>query len=785
MYGWLGGFVARRWPWMIVAWVTIAVGLRYAAPRWDDVTYDGDLAYLPATMPSVEGELLLARAFPDNRSKSEIALVVERPHGKLSSDDLQWADGLAERFAPLSDELGIVELWNRNTDVVGAKLTSKQTAAGQATVILLHLSNEFIATDNIRVLGRVNEVLDDAKLHGTMPEGLAVGVTGAAAIGGDMLRSAAESIENTELTTVVLVVVILLAVYRAPLLVMIPLVTIGISLSIATNLLALLTQLDHLPGFAWWNFKIFTTTKIFIIVILFGSGTDFCLFLIARYKEELEHGLDRAQGVAAALGHVGEALVGSAATTILGLGMMFFADFGKFRNSGPAIALCLFVTLFACLTFAPALLRATGKAVFWPCRAPSPDGKSRQASSSGFWRRTSEFVVAHPGLVLVTSLLVLAPFAWHGREIRVTYDFLNELDPSCVSVRGTELASRHFSAGNTTPITVLAFQERGKFDEREGEQQIARLTKKLYDLPGVESVRSITEPLGDKPGFVQPFSAQGWRKLAARKHRITQAAFITQVPDLKGTVARFDVVFDDEPFSPAAVAILDRVDSLLESLSGDATSPWHGARFAMIGTTVGVRDLQLVTKSDQVLIQRLVTLGVLAVLIVILRKPVISIYLIASVLFSYYVTVGITQIAFGWWFGDTFHGLDWKVPIFLFVILVAVGEDYNIYLVTRVFEEQRRLGPLAGLREATARTGGIITSCGVIMAGTFVSMMTGNLRGMLELGFSLSFGVLLDTCIVRAFLVPAFLAIVERVRSQRFDSVPTLVATPNPASSGS
>ena len=675
---------------------------------------------------------------------------------------------LAERFNELAAELPITDIWSRKTEIVGDKLTSRVTGTGQATLVVLRLSNEFMATDNMRILNRVLAELDNVRRQADFPPGLALGVTGSAALGGDMLRSAAESIRNTEWATIGLVILILLLVYRAPVLVLIPLISIGVSFVISIDLLALLTQVKRIEGFEWWNFKVFTTTKIFIVVILFGAGTDFCLFLISRFREELEQGLETAAALATAVGSVGHALVGSAMTTVCGLGMMYFADFGKFRNSGPAIALCLLVTLAACLTFAPALLRACGDKVFWPRQiALAAAARRPESRLAGFWDWASRVIVARPGWILAISLLVLAPLAYAGLDVGVTYDLLSELRADRPSVVGTHMAGRHFSAGDLSPVTILAENDAGQFDQPEGAKRVARLTKWLYGVEGVAGVRSMAEPLGDRPGLFNPFSSEGRRKLAAQRHKRTKANYLTQQPDLVGKVARFDVLLKSQPFSLEAVRSVDRLDRELKQLADDRHGDWYLSRFELAGPTVGIRDLKQVTESDQRLIQQLTVLAVLAVLIVILRRPVICLYLIVSVLLSYYVTIGGTELLFQWLYGDSYDGLDWKVPLFLFVILIAVGEDYNIYLVTRVTEEQRRHGPIPGLRIAVARTGGIITSCGVIMAGTFISMSTGSLRAMHELGFALSAGVMFDTCVVRPILVPAFIALVDRPRGRQ------------------
>jgi RND superfamily putative drug exporter len=549
--------------------------------------------------------------------------------------------------------------------------------------------------------------------------------------------------------------------------------------------------LNQIPGMEWWDFKVFTTTRIFIIVILFGSGTDFCLFLIARYREELERqpaahtltdplpqGEAERQALAAALSGVGEALVASAATTIVGLAMMFFADFGKFRDSGPAIAVCLAVTLAACITLAPALLQAAGRYVFFPSKLTGPaslstsqfvgpgrgrsDNRAKQFSSGGFWTQVSHLVVRRPGLLLLASVVLLAPFAAAGLSIEITYDLLNEMRADRPSVAGSRLLREHFPAGETGPVIVLVDRRDADFRATDGRDEIAELTEEFLKLEGVAAVRSATQPFGHPFRGLGSLLGGGASKVLAANTSRAKDTYVTPVAELNGAVARFDLILADEPFSREAAGRLSTIESEVLSLR-QREANWREADFYFAGTTSATRDLERVTSSDQTLIQQLVVLAVLVVLLVLLRQPLVCVYLIVTVLLTYYVTLGATELLFEWLYRGTYAGLDWKVPLFLFVILIAVGEDYNIYLMTRVVEEQERHGPIRGLQIAVARTGGIITSCGIIMAATFVSMATGTLRGMQELGFALSLGVLLDTLVVRPVLVPAFLTLLDRV----------------------
>lgn len=738
-----------RWA-VIMAWLLLVVVLKILAPSWSQVARDGDLEYLPADTTTVRGKHLSAQAFPDDRAQSQIVLVFARTDQPLSVEDRQFAVDLGKEIEEFPD-LPILDVWTEKMPVSGALLHSR---SGRATRVVVRLTNEFMATDNIRVLAGVEEIVDS--WQSKAPVGLQVGITGTAAIGGDMLSAAAASVESTHQTTILLVVLALLAIYRSPWLVLVPLFTIAVAASTSLDLLALLAQWSAEHPTVWPTIRIFTTTKIFIIVLLFGAGTDYCLFLTARFREQRSKGLAHREAIASALGHVGVALAASAMTTIIGLAMMAWAEFGKFTYSGPAIAISLAVTLIACLTLVPALLSTRLGAAVGE-KESTPNNSLVQSA----WVRLADGVLRHPGRILVVSLLVMSPLAWSGASSQVTYDLLGELDPQRTSRRGTQMLLRHFPPGEIGPLVVLAKHPAGDLASVDGQILIAKLVKPLDDLPGIDRVRSLYQLSGDPPGTQRVFSSEGLFVQAAKGDPRIQAAFVSQHGELKGKLTRLFLIPTDEPFSAEAVQTCEEVVQVLDRLRTDPESPWHNATFELVGTTAGLRDLERVTVADRKRIQILVAAAVLVVIVLLLRRPLVCCYLIATVVLSYLVTLGITDLVFQVLRGDSYVGLDWKVPLFLYVILVAVGQDYNIYLVTRIFEEQRRLGNRQGLRYALVQTGGIITSCGIIMAGTFVSMTTAELNGMVELGFALSLGILLDTFVVRTILVPAMLEWLE------------------------
>jgi RND superfamily putative drug exporter len=770
-------FLARlvqRYTWVVVlAWAALSVLLFRYAPRWEQVTKDDDVRFFPREFPSVIGQELLERGFPQDAASSQVVIVYERADAPLTPTDFSAVEDRAadfHRFGLANPDLGIKKQDTHRSPVIGARLIGKKAGSpGQAVLTIVSLRGTYLSKKT-RVA--VDQILEYLKQSPPLPQGLRRVVTGSAVVGHDMNTAAIQSIQSTTWTTVALVVVILLVVYRSPLLTLIPLLTIALSVVASMKVIALLTEVP------WLSFQVINITQVFLIVVLFGAGTDYCLFLIARYREELARGRPREEALREAIVQVGAALVASAGTVIVGLGMLYFSSFAKIRYTGPAIALSLTVALVAALTLAPILLSWLRGAIFWPFKPPhhvqgaDPEVESLgQTRMSGFWLRMAGLVVKYPLTILAVCLAALLPLAVIGAQTKANYSQLADLDPDRPSVIGASVIRQYFAVGELSPTTALVQNGRIDFRSPEGRAAVAEVSRRLAAIPVVAEVRSLSQPLGKPPAsgqaptLLQRLADQALRVAADSRYVSTKPA---SREDLNH-ITRFDIVFRSDPFSEASLDSLDSVRRVLTAATRPG-EPLHGsAEIGLAGSTSAVNDLKAVTTSDQRRMYVLVTLGVYAILVVLLRRPGISLYLILTVVLGYLASLGITELVFRSLHKSTepWGGLDWTVGFFLFVILVAVGEDYNILLMARVIEEEDRHGVTEGTRRAVAHTGGIISSCGLIMAGTFGSMLTGTLTSLRELGFALGLGILLDTFLVRPVLVPAFVVVMDRLRAER------------------
>lgn len=783
MFERLGQIVERRWIAILVVWATLlaasgvihgwykSVGLKIPGLSWREVAQDGEFAFLPSEMQSLRGEQLLAQAFPEDLLKSSIVIVVRRYKPPILPEDEQFIEEvLRPRLEQIRDEIiknPKLQVKTFTDPLVGRMLVSENK---QASLVVMPLDREFLEWSNVPTIKAVEKLIQE-ELAPLMPVGLDLAMSGSATVGRDMLVASAESADATEKWTTILVVFLLIVIYQAPLLALIPLITVFASVQISLALVTLLTQVPVL------HYRIFFGLEVYITVVVYGTGVDYCLFLVARYKEELDRGLSLSQGIAATLGHVGAALTASALTVICGIGMLVFAQFGKFREAGIGISLSLIIGWLAAMTLTPALLRLAGRGVFWPrgrgeriAAAGAISGTSliaRLVERGRFqvlWEKIGSTVMRRPGRILALCVVGMVPFAAIGLYYYdfLSYGLLSELPPTRQSVLGAKAVQEHFPAGYAGPLTILIRNENVDFRSGEGgaylEALVDLLASKRVEL-GISDIRYSKLPLGLKyRSESESVTNRGLTNAVLRKKG--KEYYVSSAKGFENHVTRMDVIFEADPFARESIAQLTKVEQTINAaLDTETLEPLKGSQFNFIGPTASIRDLKTVTDRDQIKIDILVLIGVFLILIALLRKPAISLYLIVSVFFSYFVTLGVTYVFYFARDPEGFSGLDWKVPMFLFTILIAIGEDYNIFLMTRIEEEQRRHGLIEGIRIAMLRTGTIISSCGIIMAGTFLSLFAGTLVGLQQLGFALAFGVLLDTFVVRPLLVPAYLVL--------------------------
>ncbi|WP_430788080.1 MMPL family transporter [Actinoplanes sp. G11-F43] len=430
-----------------------------------------------------------------------------------------------------------------------------------------------------------------------------------------------------------------------------------------------------------------------LTVLVFGASTDYALLLIARYREELTRREDRHVAMAVALRQAGPAIVASAGTVAAGLLCLSVAQMSSTRGLGPVVAVGIVVGLIAMMTLLPALLVIFGRWVFWP-RKPHAGAVADQSNS--MWARLGAAVARRPRQAWIATALALAAMALGTLQLEAHgFSAENAFVEKPQGVQAQELLARHFDAGAGQPVLVI------------GDASAAPRMRQA--IAAVDGIVEVSEPQVD-----------GGRAL------------------LQATLA-------SQPDSDAATATVERVR--------DAVAAVPGADAVTGGNTAATLDVSVASGQDNRAIIPLVLLAILIILGVLLRAVVAPIMLVATVVLSFGAALGLSALTFEHVFG--FTAADTSFPLFVFVFLVALGVDYNIFLMTRVREEAREHGPVDSVVRALTSTGGVITSAGIVLAGTFAALATLPLVFFAELGFAVALGVLLDTMIVRSVLVPA------------------------------
>lgn len=663
---------------VVLGWLVVGGIAGPYAGKLSDVATNDNVSFLPTNAEATRAQDLSAGFVA---KESTPALVVYERTSGITPADQQRIQSDAARFAQVPGVVGPLP----------PPIASQDHQAVQVIVPIDSSEGEQIRA----VVDRLREIA------GTDRDGLTVDVAGPAGLLADLIQVFAAIDGPLLLVTLVVVLVILLIVYRSPVLWIFPLLAAGMSYGLASVFVYHLAKNDVI--------KLNGQAQGILTVLVFGAGTDYALLLIARYREELHRHERPWDAMRTAWKGAAPAIFASGATVIVSLLCLLLSSLNSNRALGPVAGVGIAATLLVMLTFLPALLLLGGRWAFWP-RRPRFDHADPQAEH-GIWGRIAGFVARRARIVWMVTAVVLAALAVGVTQLGVTTLgqsdlFTNRTD----SVAGQEVISRHYPAGTGSPTTIFTNQSTAR--------QVAQVAQ---GVPGVSSVRPLTErgQAGPPDPNAPPKVVDG---------RVQLNVTLTDLPDSNAaerTIRDLRVAVHRVPGSDSVVG----------------------------GFTAINVDTAAASARDRNVIIPVVLLVIAVILALLLRALVAPILLIATVVLSFVATLGICALIFKYVLD--FPGVDQAFPLFAFVFLVALGIDYNIFLTSRVREESLRRGTRAGVLAGLAVTGGVITSAGIVLAATFSALVVLPLVVLVELGVAVAVGVLLDTIVVRSLLVPA------------------------------
>ncbi|RED65676.1 MMPL family transporter [Cohnella lupini] len=716
----LGKWVAgKKSKWItLFVWIAAAGLLTSLLPSVTDEEINNapNLSY---TKPSVQAEQIAKREFPAGADIP--ALLVWHREGGLQDADLQKIQQLAEKLTavPVSHQTSVppyhrmpIEALKEGLSEDGSTLVTPVLFDKQAEVDGLKEGVDQIKKYTVNTFGEdpysvAKGSVDRLSARVTGPVGIQIDATG--------LFSNADI--SLLIGTVLLVLVLLLLIYRSPILAFLPLIAVGFAYGVINPVLGWM---------AHERWIVVDSQAISIMtVLLFGAGTDYCLFLISRFRQLLKVESDKGKALLAAITGSSGAIAMSGLTVVLSLLALLVAEYGSYHRFAAPFSIAILIMGIASLTLVPAMLAIIGRGAFFPFVPRTPEMQQERAVRKGKpvpivepkeprnW--VGNAVIRKPGLIVIICIVILGGFAAFATQIKTTYDILSSFPKDMESREGFSMIGEKFSPGELAPAKVIVDTQGKQID----------LDRTLAALPYINNVS-------------QPHIGQQNEQIIA-----------------------YDVEFNLNPYSLEAMDKVPELQTAMEAALTDAGVSDPEERVWISGQTAEQHDTRVTGERDTKLIIPIVIGLITLLLLAYLRSVVATVYLVLTVILSYFSALGL-----GWLIVHHVMGADaiqGSIPLYSFVFLVALGEDYNIFMISSIWQKRKYMPLKQAIKEGVGETGSVITSAGLILAGTFAVLATLPIQVLVQFGMITAIGVLLDTFVVRPFLVPAITLLLGRL----------------------
>jgi putative drug exporter of the RND superfamily len=699
MFGRLARVVVHN-PWKVIGiWVLVAAALVAFGPKLGDVTNSDQTSFLPSKYEAAQASKLSDEAFPRSDNASALLVFKRADGGKLTAADRSKVDQVAQKLS--DDKIKRV-----------LSVTAMEGASANGKIMLATAQIDGTTSDK-QVPDAVKDLRADTKplMSGS---DLKVGYTGEAALLLDNQDAFGNAEKIVGFVTIILIIVLLLLIYRSPVAALLPILCVGLVSLVSQPVIALVAK--------GLGLDVDQSVPIILTVVLFGIGTDYILFLLFRYRERLRAGDDEKQAMIVAVTRVGEAIASAAGAVIIAFGTMLLASLGSFRSLGPGLAVAVFVMAVSALTLVPAVVSLLGTKVFWPSKG------WRKQPKGALPHRIGQVVGRRPAATAIVSGVVMIALASGVFGFKADYDQLSQLPKDTESSRSMTDMQSAFPAGLENPTEVYVSSTTGKPLDRAAVESFAT------SLKGKNSIADITA--------IPP--AVG----APKGTKATHAVYSKD-----GRIALVKAVLGEDPFSNQA---LDVINPMRDTAHAQAPA---GTKVLVGGATASYTDVRSATDRDMGVIFPIAGLLIALILGLLLRSVVAPWYLMLAVVLGFAGTLGSTVWLFQTLLGHT--GVMFMLPILIYMFVVAIGTDYNILMVARLREEAKEgHEPREAAALAVEHAGPSIASAGVILAGTFASLMLASVSLLTEMGFAVSVGICISAFVMSMFLVPSVTALV-------------------------